>query len=196
MANQALIAWVTLSEHQVLTDARRGSKEAVQELIRRHEPLLRMVIRRRLARRCWSVVEIEDVLQDIRLVFLSRTVRADAFASSESFLRYLLRTAANKALQMQRHWLNGKRRTLNRETAQLTWDPIDGHASDWIDKELTEEAVETFFRLPEPLNVIYFMRLQKGTAIQIATNLGMSVCQVYRALVTAEKRLRENIQTM
>lgn len=58
--------------------------------------------------------------------------------------------------------------------------------------ELVEEAVNLYFRLPKPECLVYFMLLDRATAVQIAEHLGMSLATVYRIKAHLEFELREH----
>lgn len=190
MNTPAPIPWESFDEEELLAQARQGSKEAIQEMIGRHEPWLRRVLQRWLAARLSSVVGVDDLMQEVRLSFFKTAIRAEALASLAAFLSYLFKSAVNKAWEIYRHW-HRRKRSLARENGALAGALADGHRRHWEqDEELIEAVVALYRQMPKPMDSVYVMRLQKGTVQQIAKILGMSERSVYRALVIAEKRVR------
>lgn len=189
MATDPYIAWEEVPSPDLLVQARAGCREAVQEFITRNEKVVRWLIRRRLEQRCLLRFGEDDLVQEIRLGFLTRKVNPEVFQSLSGFFNYLLRAVVNKIVDVQRRWLTAQKRNLNQEIVGVSEDLPDGHEPAGLDLELHEEAVDLYFLLPEAETPVYFMLLDRASPAVIARHLEMSRAAVYRMITNLEGKL-------
>jgi DNA-directed RNA polymerase specialized sigma24 family protein len=94
--------------------ARTGGKEAAVLLLRRHAPGFRSIARRVLAPNLRSILDPEDILQEIAVALLTRPF-PDWIGTPADFKRYVGGIARNLARAHNRKHLDGRHHSRHRE---------------------------------------------------------------------------------
>jgi DNA-directed RNA polymerase specialized sigma24 family protein len=104
-----------LSVDELLAQARNGSNEAITELFERWKNPVLKIIRKKRAKRLHSILDSDDVLQDICFILFRTHLHPSVFESKRTFLSYLIKIAENRVQEINRFFFLRKKRDLNRE---------------------------------------------------------------------------------
>lgn len=93
---------------RLVEEAQGGSREALNELLRRYEPRLRRIVRIRLNSKLRRVVDSVDIIQE---TYRSAFGKIDSLElrSTASILQWLSRIAENQMIDTHRHFFGAKR---------------------------------------------------------------------------------------
>jgi RNA polymerase sigma-70 factor (ECF subfamily) len=165
-----------LSFHDLIERVRGGDQEAAAELIRRYEPTIRLVIRRRLRDpRLRQLLDTTDVCQSILGTFFVRVALGEFKLDTPDELVKLLTTMAlNKLRNYQRHHHREKRDPGRVEPGGLDRglaDPGPGPSDVAANKELLQEV---FNRLSEEERRLVELHGQRASWAEVAATLGGS----------------------
>ncbi len=183
----------TLNDEQLVTRAREGDTEAMEELFQRYrQPLFRIVYRS-----VRNQDEAEDIVQD---VFLKAFERLHLFKERSQFSTWLIRIAMNlctdRARQSQR-----RQALLQREADhKLAW-MTHPHPPD--PEEVVQQNVfhEVFYKalnqLPEPQRQLILMRdIEQMEYEQIAEILKTTVGGVKLRVMRARRALKIQLEPL
>jgi RNA polymerase sigma-70 factor (ECF subfamily) len=101
---------------ELLGRARRGEREALEEVIRRTEPRLRASVDRLLGRKLRESVRSSDVLQNSYLAMLDALPRFQG-STLEAFVAWLTQIIAHD-IRHQHRWFTAKRRRAPSQTSE------------------------------------------------------------------------------
>jgi DNA-directed RNA polymerase specialized sigma24 family protein len=94
---------------QRISRARQGEQDAFTELVREWEPALLRIVRRRLGHSLPAVVDPEDVVQEVWILFVNRLLPDSRLDTPPKLFGYLRVTAQNKAREWRRHFFRPTR---------------------------------------------------------------------------------------
>jgi RNA polymerase sigma factor (sigma-70 family) len=116
----------------VLERARAGEGAAAEWLVKAYWPLMRKVVRRRLPPRLRDLWRESDVVQEVWADFFTKTLKERDFETKEELWLFLFGCVRNEVLELSRHYLDRKKRTLKR---QLPLDHPDVPAEELAARE-------------------------------------------------------------
>jgi RNA polymerase sigma-70 factor (ECF subfamily) len=198
--------WPDAQETQrLLSQARRGEQEAVDQLLTRYRDPLRQMIRLRLDPALASRLDASDVVQDV-LLEASRRLEDYLRNPAMPFHLWLRHLAKDHIIDSHRRHRKARRRSLDREQARVPSGLAD-HSSlefldPFIDRELTPASAairqemqcrlgEAITQLDEQDREVILMRVQEQLSNQeVATALGMSEPAAAMRYLRAVRRLR------
>lgn len=106
-----------MDEGELLSRARTGDSEALEELIRRHEAEIRGTIRRLLSPRVLRRLTVSDVLQETRVVAHERIGHFEG-DGGDSLRRWLCAIAERKARRAVQRHVRVRMRSIEREVTR------------------------------------------------------------------------------
>ena len=181
----------TDNELALVCTARRGDKEALQELLRRNWAWLKGLVYSVLA----NAQDLDDVMQEICLRVITRI---HTLREPERFRAWLAILARREAIKYrrQRH-RNSCRPAAVKDDLCGTGQPgseLDDPAADLEKKELCGRVLEAVGELPEKYREV-FVLAQSGelTYAQIAEVLDVPITTMQIRLVRARRMIRDQI---
>jgi RNA polymerase sigma factor (sigma-70 family) len=112
---------VDATDAVLFTQAKKPDQEAAFALFRRYAPRLRAMINRLLAARLRSILDADDLLQEVAVVLLTKPLPG-AIGSTSGFLRYVGGIARNITLAQNRRHLDGRHHNRHREISLCSVD--------------------------------------------------------------------------
>ncbi len=194
---------------ELLTLARKGDSEAINQLMERHRDSLRHLVRMRLDRQIQPRVDASDIVQDV-LIEASR--RLDDYLANPvmPFHLWVRHIAHDRIIDAHRRHRVSAKRSVNREQAMvvpggmnqssiiLVRELMDGGrspASQVIERELAGLVEGAITDLEElDAEVIVMRHYEQLTNQEIAQALGLTEPAASMRYLRAIKRLRELMQ--
>ena len=171
----------TGGDAELLRRYRAGDGEALWELCRRVEPLLRRRVEQRIPRRLRRRVSVADILQEARLAAFERR---DAFEERgpDAFRRWILGIVDNKALRAVRDHRGVAKRDQGREVTrgervdtQFLSGQTPSPSQVYVASELAELAREAMKALPPDYReVLRLAREHELTLREVGERMGRS----------------------
>ncbi len=128
---------------QLLSLARQGNADAVNQLMDRHRDSLRRLIRMRLDQRIQRRVDVSDVVQDV-LIEANRRLESYLQNPAMAFHLWLRHIARDRIIDAHRRHRASEKRSVDRERAVIIPSDMHGSTMDLIgqlrDAELTPAA--------------------------------------------------------
>jgi RNA polymerase sigma factor (sigma-70 family) len=176
---------------QFLAAVRAGDQAAAEELVRRHEPYIRRVVRLRLYdSRLRRLFDSMDICQSIMASFFRHAASGDfALGTDRDLANLLVRMALNK--------LATKARGLLREEGGLPpgWDAIDPHPAPPDEAVRQETLYAIRSRLSEDeFRLFELSKVQERSWPDIARELGGRPDALRIRLARALARVRRELQ--
>jgi DNA-directed RNA polymerase specialized sigma24 family protein len=165
-----------------------GSETAAQKLFEEYEVVLLHAIRRKLSKKVRSKFDSIDFAQDVWASFFAQPPEKRVFDSPENLLAFLTTLAKNKVAESMRQRLTIQKYNVDRE--QSLHDPRVIRRNDLVARgptasqiAMTKEEWNVFLRRqPLVYQRIYILLREGHTHAQIATELGINVRTVERAV--------------
>ncbi len=110
---------------RLVEQAQGGSREALNELLRRYEPRLRRIVRIRLSTKLRRVVDSVDIIQETYRSAFGKIGTLE-LRSTASILQWLSRIAENQMIDTHRHFYGAKR---NRDREVPLQGPVRSDSS-------------------------------------------------------------------
>lgn len=183
---------------ELLALAQRGDMKAIEDLISRLDPHLKLVVRRRLPRLLRRRYDSADFVQAVWASFLIKEGLDDRFETTDAVGRYLGAAAGNKVLMAVRSHLETAARDMRLEVDIARTGPDDseafsiglvsrhaGPASEALADDLRDTQAKS---LPEELRTVLALREQGHSVVDIAKEMGLSTRSIERALAKLRER--------
>jgi RNA polymerase sigma-70 factor (ECF subfamily) len=176
---------------ELVTEARAGSLEAFEELVRRHSRL----VYRALAAMLGNQDQAQDAMQD---VMLSAYQHIASFQARSKFSTWLVSIARNRAIEYLRK--RGKEVSLDEPTPGEDSDFRPRELRDWVDNpeqaysrtEIQKLIEKGIMALPAKYRTVVMLRDIEHLEIEeIARQLGLSIPAVKARLLRGRLMLRE-----
>jgi RNA polymerase sigma-70 factor (ECF subfamily) len=183
---------VSLSDKQLVAEAKAGNHQAFEKLVERHEDKVYGLALRMMG----NEADAEDVLQD---TFLSAYKALKNFKEKAAFSTWLYRLATNAALMKLRKKKGDKTIPLDEQMAEFVPNP---EIRDWSAtpdsilegkelKEIMEQAIQS---LPDMYRAVFLLKdVERLRVHEIASILNISVPAVKSRLHRARLHLRKRI---
>ena len=183
---------VSLSDKQLVAEAKAGNHQAFEKLVERHEDKVYGLALRMMG----NEADAEDVLQD---TFLSAYKGLKNFKEKAAFSTWLYRLATNAALMKLRKKKGDKSIPLDEQMAEFVPNP---EIRDWSAapdsilegkelKEIMEQAIQS---LPDMYRAVFLLKdVERLKNDEIASILNISVPAVKSRLHRARLHLRKLI---
>jgi RNA polymerase sigma factor (sigma-70 family) len=175
-----------------LARIRDGDDDAARELLQRYEAKVRLVVRRQLPRLLRSRFDSLDFVQSIWKSFFRRIKTSPtALEDAENLVGFLARAARNKVIDEYRRASSHKQDMRREESMWEGTEPRELPDNCDTPREVAE-ANEALRRLremvPESRRMIFDLKAEGLTAIEIATRLGLSERTVRRVIENLRHR--------
>jgi RNA polymerase sigma-70 factor (ECF subfamily) len=172
------------NEAQVVDEARRGSREAFGELVRRYE--------RRVVRVIAQFVRDQDLAQDLaQETFLRAYQRLEQFDPARRFGPWLFRIAVNLTLDyLRRRKRRGWWSLFSDASTERSPDPATSDPRQALD--LRQEVEAVLERIPEKYRTVLVLRdLENFSTSEIAAILNRKEATVRWRLAEARQRFQQ-----
>ncbi len=173
--------------------ARAGDREALDELLRVHEPMLLRWARKRLGYPLRTLEETRDILQDTYAVVM-RKIDSFYYEDETSFGRWLRGIVTRIVLQKAKG--AHIRRRLALPDAERVPDLSATPSSVAQARELTRAKYSFLRELGRLDRLIYRMRMRGFSSVQIADYVGMTDRAVRMRFAKVEARIRLKLQRL
>ncbi|HGY91765.1 MAG TPA: sigma-70 family RNA polymerase sigma factor [Planctomycetes bacterium] len=173
--------------------ARTGDRDALDELLRIHEPMLLRWARKRLGYPLRTLEETRDILQDTYAVVI-RKIGSFYYEDESSFGRWLRGIVTRIVLQKAKG--AHIRRRLALPNAERVPDLSATPSSAAQARELTRAKYSFLRELGRLDRLIYRMRMRGFSSVQIGDYVGLTDRAVRMRFAKAEARIRLKMQRL
>jgi RNA polymerase sigma-70 factor (ECF subfamily) len=193
---------------ELLREARKGDRAAVDDLMERHRDALRRLVQMRLDRKIQTRVDVSDVIQDV-LIEANRRLKEYLENPAMGFHLWLRQIARDRIIDAHRRHRVSARRSVDRERSleapasddrsalELFSHLADGAKTpldEATERELARRVEAAIAELPEHDGEILVMRhFEQLSNQEIAQALNLTEPAASMRYLRALKRLREKL---
>ena len=183
----------------LLTRVSGGDLQAADELLKRHRPRLRQLVRLRLDTRLAARIDPSDVVQE---TFAAAHQRLTEYARTRpiAFYPWLRRIACDRLADLHRHHLLAQRRSVTREVSDMSVSHLANvmpgvNAERVVRSELIDRVREALNELPANAFEVLMARFIERLSIrETAEALGISETAVKSRQLRAIQKLRTRLE--
>jgi RNA polymerase sigma factor (sigma-70 family) len=169
----------------LLDELNRGDLAAAEQVFRKYEPYLRMVVRRQLSGRLRAKFDSQDIVQSVWVNILERLQDAGWRFDDVAHLRaFLVRATRNRLIDRQRQ--HGKRGEQALPASQVPASPEAGPSTVMQAEDLWDKLVAL---CPPAHRDILELKRQGADLAEIADKTGLHPSSVRRILYDLARRL-------
>lgn len=141
---------------ELLSEARQGDEDAIEQLLDRHRDSLRRLIGMRIDRKILQRVDVSDVVQDV-LIEANRRLQSYLANPVMSFHLWIRQIAKDRIIDAHRRHRGSAKRSIDREQPLAAARAVDQStidlAAQLCDPELTPAAAATQHELAQQLQL-------------------------------------------
>lgn len=197
------------STAQLLADAKRGSPEAIEQLLGKYRESLKRMVDMRLDKRVTHRVDVSDVVQDV-LIEVHRRLQTYLDNPAMPFHLWMRQIAKDRLIDAHRRHRGSAKRSVDREcgmqlrphadesSIQLAGQLLDPEltpAAQATQRELAQRVTECIALLePNDQDILVMRHYEQLSNQEVATFLGLTEPAASMRYLRAIKRLRAVIQ--
>ena len=170
--------------------AAHGSPDALAEIVATHSPRLLQIARRKLARALHSIIDTEDIVQEVWLSFIGQGINECRFTCNADLVRFLNAIVRRRIIDANRHYLVVQKENMRRERSLNSLTSCEREKL-----TATEPAAETVVEIEELFQRLLDRAIERARPIIEMRQRGFSFSQIAHEIGLTERSARRLVES-